>query len=55
MVRGDRKSAKDIRVDIADAEGMSPLRLITDLWERVDELEAEIAELERQIANKNLN
>jgi hypothetical protein len=43
MVRGDWKSAEQIEEDIEAGEAPDLLRLVLDLWQRVDELQAKLA------------
>ena len=53
--RSDWKSADQLQADI-DAGSITPAHhLIIDLWRRVEELQAHIVELERQMKEKNLN
>ena len=53
--RSDWKSADQLQADI-DAGSIPPAHhLIIDLWRRVEELQAHIDELERQMKAKNSN
>jgi hypothetical protein len=53
--RSDWKSADQLQADI-DAGSIPPAHhLIIDLWRRVEELQAHIDELERQMKEKNSN
>jgi hypothetical protein len=53
--RSDWKSADQLQADI-DAGSIPPAHhLIIDLWRRVEELQAHIEQLERQIKKKNSN
>jgi hypothetical protein len=53
--RSDWKSADQLQADI-DAGSIPPTHhLIIDLWRRVEELQAHIEELERQMKKKNSN
>jgi len=53
--RSDWKSADQLQADI-DAGSIPPAHhLIIDLWRRVEELQAHIVELERQVREKNQN
>ena len=50
--RSDWKSADQLQADI-DAGSIPPAHhLIIDLWRRVEELQAHIVELERQVREK---
>ena len=53
--RSNWKSADQLQADI-DAGSIPPAHhLIIDLWRRVEELQAHIVELERQMKEKNSN
>jgi hypothetical protein len=55
MVKADWKSIQELREDVAAGEPVNPNMMVLDLWERVDELEAKVTDLSRQLAEKNSN
>jgi hypothetical protein len=55
MIQGDWKTADEIRNDIASGTSVTQTELITDLWQRVDELRARIFELERRLTERGSN